>query len=140
MKKRLGIHSLIAVSMLIGFGIVLSGMLLAVLTDYADIATRNSGCILSDVSLYDVGERAYLVVSLRNVGSGVITAANVTFVDDDGTSHGFGNSSLAVAPGDAWRQMDSFSATVSDKEYIVRASATTEDGSVIECFNVQKSG
>lgn len=139
-KTRRGVHSLIAVSMLIGFTLVGATILSAILVDYRDISLNSADCY-SDVSLYGVGEnRAYLVVSLRNLGSEIMTSANIMFVDDFGLSHGFANDSLEISPGQTWKKMDSFSASVSpDTKYVIRILATMHDGSMIDCSTVHMS-
>ena len=134
-SRRRGIHTLISVSMLIGFTIVMAGILLAVLSEYGAISTNNAECALSGVSIHDVGDRAYFVMTLYNIGSGTIISANVTFIDDDGIEHGFVNDSLSVASGDIWSDMGSFPASVLDQKYAVRASAVSVDGSIIKCIS-----
>ena len=131
--RRRGIHTLISVSMLIGFTIVMAGILLVVLSEYGAISTNNTECVLSGVSIHDVGDRAYFVMKLHNIGSNTIISANVTFVDDNGIEHGFVNDSLVIAPGGMWSNMGSFSASISEQEYLVRASTVSEDDSIIEC-------
>ena len=71
-NKRKGVHSLIAVCMLSGMSIVMGGLLLGVLGEYAEVLERGTECTIHNVSLYDiVGDRAYLAVSVYNMGSDV---------------------------------------------------------------------
>ena len=132
-SRRRGIHTLISVSMLIGFTIVMAGILLVVLSEYGAISTNNTECALSGVSIYDVGDRAYFVMTLHNIGSNAIISANVTFIDDSGIEHGFANDSLSIVPGGLWSDMGSFSASVSDQKYVTKASIVSDEGSITRC-------
>lgn len=136
-RNRRGVHSLIAVSMLIGFTLIGAGMLFAVLVDYRDVSLNTSECSLSNLSLHIVGDsRAYFIASLHNLGSGVITSATIIFTDDSGIEHGFSDDSLVIDPGYTWDVMDTFPASISKKDYVVNAMAITIDGSTIVCSSL----
>ena len=134
-SRRRGIHTLISVSMLIGFTIVMAGILLVVLSEYGEISTNNAECVLSGVTIHDVGDRAYFVMTLHNIGSNDIISANVTFIDDDGIERGFVNDSLRIVPGGMWRDMESFSASISDQKYVTMASVISDEGSITRCID-----
>lgn len=133
-RRRRGIYSLVSISILIGFVLATSAVLLTILSDYADIATSNAECYISG-ALHSTGSQmAYFTMTLHNLGSEAITSANVRFIDDDGISHGFSNSTLAVLPGEAWNRMGSFPASISEKkQYPISATAIFEDNSAIVC-------
>ncbi len=132
--RRRGVHSLVAVSLLIGMTTAMVGILLAVLGDHADIAANNAQCAL-DFTLYDTGDdAAYMVASLHNLGSGVITSADISFIDDHGVERGFADSGISIPPGESWDVMDSLAASVSGGDgYGPIASVTMDDGSMIGC-------
>lgn len=127
--------------MLIGFSLVGTGILFAVLVDYRDVSLNNSGCSLSSF-LYDTGEaRTYLVASLHNLGSKMITSASITFTDDFKIEHGFYDDSLAIDPGHVWEIMNPFPASVSPKKnYVIKSTAVMDDGSVTRCSVVYEIG
>ena len=134
--KRRGVHSLVAVSILIGFAIVMAGLLLAVLTEYGDITMSSTECHMTYASLYRTGTNtAYLSVSVSNLGSEEITAIEITFSDDNGETYGFSDT-VNILTGDTWEKMGTVPASVSDKEYVLRASVRTDDGSTTECHAV----
>ena len=136
LRRRRGIHSLVAVSMLTGFAVMVSGALLAVLSDYGEISTHGAQCTVSGATLHSTGDgMAYFVAGIRNMGSGTVTAANVTFTDDHGVSYGFASDALSVPPGQVWDESGSFPASVSGTgDYPIRATAAFDDGSITVCF------
>lgn len=133
--RRRGVHGIVAISLLIGMTIAVSSMLFVVLVDYTDIIMYDSGCMISDYTIYGIGTNStYFMMHLSNYGSSTITAANVTFIDDHFAEYGFRNSTLEIEPDDTWIQWGTFQASVSDDtRYPARASALTDDGSIITC-------
>ena len=84
-RKRRCIHRLVKISTLIGFTITAAALLFYVMSDHGFISMDSADCDVSG-SLYRTGiNKAYLMISLDNLGSKTITTANITFVDDDGT-------------------------------------------------------
>ena len=134
-NKRRGIHSLVAVCALIGFVLGMSAVLFVVLSEYVGITSNSTDC-LAETSLHVTGEnRAYYAATLRNLGTGTITSVDVTFVDDDGTKHGFYNDTVTIAAGEIWSDdNDSVVAKLlSGKSYATRATVIFDDGSMVEC-------
>ena len=138
--QRRGIHSLVAVSMLIGFTITMAGMLFYVLDDHAGIAVSNSACTLHNVSLHSTGNTgAYFVASLHNIGHDTVTSVNFTIVvgDGGGKDHKFSTGPMELASGQTWDEKRSIPVPVSSGgDYLVYALAQTDSGSAVQCSAV----
>ena len=130
---RRGIHSLVAVSLLIGLASVMAAAVASVLLGQVDNLTGSIGCEISDVVLHETGAgRAYFAASVHNTGTAAVDSAAVRFLDDGGTAHGFTNGT-ALFPGDSWKPSGAFAAPVTNSAHMVRAIVTSGDGSVEEC-------
>ncbi len=131
-KTRRGIHSLVAVSLLIGLASVMAAAVASVLLGQVGNLTGSIGCEISDIALHETGAgRAYFAASIYNTGTVTVDSAAVWFLDDDGTVHGLNGT--ALDPGDSWKPSGTFAASVADPAHMVRATITSEDGSVEEC-------
>ena len=134
---RRGIHSLVAVSLLIGLASVMAAAVASVLMVQVDNLTGSIGCEISDIVLHETGAgRAYFAASIHNTGTVTVDSAAVRFLDDDGAVHGLNGT--ALGPGDSWKPSGTFAASVADPAHMVRATVTSGDGSVEECSVVHK--
>ena len=134
--QRRGVHSLVAVSMLIGFTVAMAGMLFHVLNDYTDIATSNSACMLHNVSLHDTGNNnAYFVASLNNLGHDTITSVYFTVAGTGNADHEFNTGQIELASGQMWDEKTPVPIKISgNTDYLIHALAYTDSGSTVRCF------
>jgi len=132
---RSGIHALLSVSMLIGFTMFGTVLLLATLSDFVDVSTGNVQCGISDAHVYQTAPgQVYFTATLHNLGSIPIHETSITFADASSSAHGLVHHPVVIPPGHTFSVRDSFAASISeDRNPNIMASAVFGDDSVIQC-------